>query len=340
MEEETLIGIDIGSYYVKVCKIFKKNGKEISACSLLQNVYNMEYKQKQMVLKNLLDKINSGKDSVFLAFGGRDIINRDVVLSKDRARSKDFETFVLEEIKNSVNEDLNSYHKACAIIRDFSDKELCVMFSAVPKQKIKDVISLVEGCSNLQVVGITMETLALTNSFVEFGPEYSKNENIALLNIGSKLTNIVFLNKGKVVFVKDFNWGGQDVTRGISNVYSIPEKLAEEIKKRTDLREKINFNMRNILKSSAVPLIDVLFGTIEYCITRHLVPVIDRIFITGGASLTYGLDSFIEETIGINTEKWNPLENKNIVGYSHKDYGQFCSVVMGLALEKKEENFV
>ena len=331
MEEENLIGIDIGSYYVKVCKILKKNSKEISIYSLLQNVYNMEYKQKRIVLKNLLDKINPGKDCAFLAVGGGDIINRDVVLSKDRAKSKDFEIFVLEEIKNSINEDLNSYQKACAIIRDFSDKELCVMFSAIHKQKIKDVISFVESCSNLKIVGITMEALALANSFVEFGPEYSKNENIALLNIGSKLTNIVFLNKGKVVFVKDFDWGGQDITRGISNVYSIPEKLAEEIKKRADLKEKINFNMRNILRSSGAPLMDTLFRTAEYCVTRHLIPVIDRIFITGGASLTYGLDAFVEETMGINTEKWNPLENKNIVGYSHKDYGQFCSVVMGLA---------
>ena len=62
-----MIGIDIGSYYVKICKILKRNSKEISIYSLLQNVYNMEYKQKQIVLKNLLDKINPGRDYAFLA---------------------------------------------------------------------------------------------------------------------------------------------------------------------------------------------------------------------------------------------------------------------------------
>ena len=335
-----MIGIDIGSYYVKVCKILKKNSKEISIYSLLQNVYNMEYKQKQIILKNLLDKINPGKDYAFLAVGGKDIINRDVVLSKVRAQSKDFEVFVLEEIKNSINEDLNLYQKAFTITRDVSDKELCVMFSAVHKQKIKDIISSVENFSNLQIVGITMESLALTNSFIEFGPEYGKNENIVLLNMGNKLTNIVFLNKGKVVFVKDIDWGGLDITRCISNVYSIPEKLAEEIKKRADLREKIGFNMKNILKSSVTNLIDVVFRTVEYCITRHLVTAIDRILITGGASLTYGLDTFIGEALGVNTEKWNPLVDKNVVGYSYKDCGPFCSVAMGLALEDKEEKFV
>ena len=284
----------------------------------------------------MLDKINPGKDYAFLAVGGKDIINRDVVLSKVRAQSKDFEVFVLEEIKNSINEDLNLYQKAFTITRDVSDKELCVMFSAVHKQKIKDIISSVENFSNLQIVGITMESLALTNSFIEFGPEYGKNENIVLLNMGNKLTNIVFLNKGKVVFVKDIDWGGLDITRCISNVYSIPEKLAEEIKKRADLRQKIDFNIKNVLKSAGSYLIDTLFRAVEYCVTRHFITNIDRVFITGGTSLTYGLDVFIEETLGINTEKWNPLVDKNIVGYSYKDYYQFCSVVTGLSLENKE----
>ena len=332
-----MIGIDIGSYYVKVCKILKKNSKEISIYSLLQNVYNMEYKQKQIVLKNLLDKINPGRDCAFLAVSGKGIINRDVVLSKDRAKSKDFGIFVLEEIKNSINEDLNFYQKAYAITRDFSDKELCVLFSAVHKQKIKDIISLIEDFSNLQVVGVTMEALALANSFIEFGPEYSKKENIVLLNMGHKITNVVVLNNGKIVFIKDFDWGGQNITRSISSVYNIPEKLAEEIKKRADLRQKIDFNMKNILKSSGVALVDTLFKTVEYCVTRHFITDIDRVFITGGTSLTYELDAFIEETLGISTEKWNPLVDKNIVGYSYKDYGQFCPIAMGLALENKEE---
>ena len=335
-----MIGIDIGSYYVKICKILKRNSKEISIYSLLQNVYNMEYKQKQIVLKNLLDKINPGRDYAFLAVSGTDIINRDVILSKDRAKSGNFGTFVLEEIKNSINEDLNMYQKACAITRDFSDKELCVLFSAVHKQKIKDILSLVEGFSNLQIVGVTMEALALANSFVEFGPEYSKKENVALLNMGHKITNVVILNNGKVVFVKDFDWGGQDITRAISNVYKIPEKLAEEIKKRADLRQKIDFNMKNVLKSAGSYLIDTLFRAVEYCVTRHFITNIDRVLITGGTSLTYGLDVFIEETLGINTEKWNPLVDKNIVGYSYKDYYQFCSVVTGLSLENKEEKLI
>lgn len=333
--EEKLIGIDIGNSFIKICKIVNVNKKNISVYSVMQNISRMDSKQKLMAIKNLINKINLKKDSVFLAVGGSDIINREVVLSKLKIDSKDFKSLIFEEIKNSINENMDSWYTSCAITRDFSDKEVCVMFSAVSKQKVSDIISLLEETDNIQIVGVTLESLALANSFVKFGPEYKDAESILLLNIGRDVTNIVVLNNKKIVFVKDIDFGGQNITKDIASTYVVPERLAEEIKLRVDLREKINFNMKNILKRSVSPLIETLFRTIEYCVTRQFILAIDRIVITGGGSLTDDLDIFIGETLGINTERWNPLMNNNVIGYSGKDYGHFISVALGLALEKE-----
>ncbi len=333
--EEKLIGIDIGSQYIKVCKVVNANKKNISVYSTLENVSKMDNQQKQMAIRNLMNKINIEKDNAFLAVGGSDIINRDVVLSKLEANSKDFKNAIIRKLKDSISENIDSMYTAYAVTRDISDKEICVLFSAVQQQKVKDIISLLDNFNDINVVGITMEALAVANAFIEFGPEYKKSENIMLLNIGKTITNLVVLNKEKIVFIKDFDFGGQNITGDIANVYLVPERLAEEIKIRTDLREKINFNMKNILKRSVSFLIDTVFRTIEYCTTRQLILSVDRIIITGGASVTEGLDIFIGETLGINTERWDPLMNNNIVGYSDKNYGPFISVALGLALEKK-----
>ena len=114
-------------------------------------------------------------------------------------------------------------------------------------------------------------------------------------------------------------------------------ELAEELKRRDDLRQQIAFNMKNILKKTLPGLVETIFMTIEHCVTRQFVISIDRIVVTGGGALTEGLDFFIEETLGIPTIKWNPLDNNKVVGYSNKKAGFFLPVALGLAFEKQKK---
>ena len=93
--------------------------------------------------------------------------------------------------------------------------------------------------------------------------------------------------------------------------------------------------MKNVLKKATSSLIETIFRTIEYCITRQFIISVDRIVITGGGALTEGLDSFIEETLGIPVDKWNPLTDNKFAGYTNKDCGYFIPVSLGLALEKE-----
>ena len=51
-----------------------------------------------------------------------------------------------------------------------------------------------------------------------------------------------------------------------------------------------------------------------------------------------GIDRFIFETLGINTETWNPLASEDIIGVTDKDKGFFAAIALGLALQKGEDN--
>jgi len=331
-----LIGIDIGTDSIKVCKITKMDEKNgISVFTAMQKLIGYDAELKKIVLRNLIKKIKVENDVAFLSIGGSSIINRDVILSKNKVNSKDLKKYVFDEVQNSVTEDLSSMYTSYSITREYSNKEMCVLFSAVNKKMVNSAISLFSDIENISVVGVTMETLALANSFIRYGNASKDSESILLLNIGSEVTNVVVLNNNEIVFVKDVDFGGKTITKEISNVYIVPERLAEELKIRADLREQINFNMKTILKRSASSLVETIFRTIEYCVTRQYILSVDRIVITGGGVLTDDLESFIEETLGIRTEKWNILDNNKIVGYSSKDHGFFIPIAFGLALEKE-----
>ena len=243
----------------------------------------------------------------------------------------------MQEIKASLTEELNKAYLSYSIIRNVSDKEMDVLASIVPMKKIDTKFSLINSIEKIMVRGVTLESFAVANSFIKFGPNYKKTETIILLNIGHKITNMIVLNNQNLVFVKDIDFGGHDITKEISSIYQIPEKVSEEIKRRNDIKQSINFDIKNVFKKSLSPLVETVFRTIEYCATRQLIVSVDRIVITGGCVLTEKIDSFMEETLGIPVEIWNPLENIELEGYVNKYQGCFLPVALGLALEKEKK---
>ncbi len=337
--EERLIGIDLGSKFLKVCKVlnFSQKNKDYSIVSAMVDISELDNSVKSSSIASLLKRLDLEKESVFLAVSGKDVINREIVLNRNKINSKTIKNEIKVEIENTITENLETMYSSYTILNNISEKDCNILFSAAPKEKVNAKFSLFQTMEDITVAGVNLESFALANSFITFGPNYKNSESIILINIGYKITNIVVLSNKEIVFLKDINFGGYDITKEISSLYVIPEKLAEEIKRREDLRQKVNFNMKNILKKTLSSLLDTIFRTIEHCITRQSIISLDRIVITGGGALTEGIDSFIEETIGIPTTKWNPLENNKVVGYSNKDLGYFLPVSLGLALEKEKK---
>lgn len=334
-----MIGIDLGSKFLKVCKILSNSqkGKDSSIVSAMVDISSLEQNAKISAITSLLKKIEVEKEFVYLAVSGKDIINKDIVLQRNKVNFKNIKDEIKIEVENTMTENLQSMYTAYSIIKNISEKESQIMFSAVPKEKVNIKFNLFAGMENIYVAGVTLEALALVNAFNTFGPDYKNSESILLINIGHKVTNVVVLNNQELMFIKDIDFGGYDITKDIASFYTIPEKLSEEIKRRDDLRQQINFNMKNILKKTLSSLLETIFRSIEHCITRQFIIAVDRIVLTGGGALTEGIDIFIGDVLGIPTTKWNPLENNKVVGYSNKNCGFFLPIALGLALEKEKK---
>lgn len=329
-----LIGIDIGSKYIKVCKILKEKNAEYSIlCAIVPCSPDIHSQSRN--LDKLITKMKLSKDKYFLAVGGKDLIHRDLLVPHniDRKRLK---SVVSLEFSQAVNEDISKMFSSFLVLNSNVEKKNKVLYTVAPKQKVFSKINILNSNSDLILGGVTMESLALVNAFEKFGPSYKNTESVLLANIGVNNTNIVVLKNKELVFMRDIDFGGEDITKDLTNAYTVPNKLAEEIKKRTELWQDIGLNIKNSLKKSSANFLEAIFRTIEHCITRQFIVSIDRIVITGGGAKLEGIDSFIEETLGIPTVKWNPLNDIKLKGYVNKDYGYFIPIALGLALETGE----
>jgi type IV pilus assembly protein PilM len=275
-----------------------------------------------------------------------DTISRNTVLPKS-IKQKDMDIAVLTNIQQDVQEDLNKMFKSYLVTKEMSDKENHILFIATPKKRVNERIQIVNEITNASLVGVSTDSIALTNAFNLLGPDYKSEETIILVNIGDLFTNMVVLHKKEIIFMKDIVFGGSDITKEIASLYAVPkgyvdhsnpqpisEDFAEYLKRNDDLWDKVGLSMKGVFKKSSANLLETVFRTIEYCITRQTIVSVDRIVLTGGGSIVKGIDIFIRETLGIPTEKWNPLENNEVSGLVKKEYGYFMPVALGLALEK------
>lgn len=345
-----VIGIDIGSKFIKVCKIVGdvsgKNAKKadgenqektFSVFSAMRNVSDLENVEKSDILKSLLGKLGIEKEKAFLAVGGKDLLDKNIFLSdEDGSISEEAKNEAIADFEATVKEEGEAMYITKMPIKGADKKVTNIICSAAPKDIVDNKLNIAS-VNGISIRGVTMETVALANAFEVFGPDYKNKENIILVNIGSTVTNIVVLKAGKLIYFKDIDFGGQSITKEIADTYGIKDIIAEEVKVKQDLKEKIGFYMPNILKKAATALIENIFTSIEYCVNSQFVISIERIVITGGGSLTEGLDSFVEKTMGIPTVKWNPLENNKFAGYTDKECGYFLPVSLGLALEKEHK---
>jgi len=340
-----LFGIDLGSKYIKVCKfIGQQNDSAMSLLCAMKYVKNNIDDQKK-ALTDIMNELNI-RDNYFISANSTDTVSRNIILPKS-IKQKDMDAAVLTNIEQSVHDDLNKMFKSYMVTKEVSDKENNILFIATPKKKINEKIQVVNEITTARLVGVSIDSIALTNAFNAFGPQYKSEETLILVNVGDLFTNIVVLHKQEIVFMKDIAFGGADITKEIASLYAQPkdlseyskkqpisDDLAEYLKRNDDLWDKVGLSIKGVFKKSLANLLETIFRTIEYCITRQAIVAVDRIVLTGGGSVVKGFDFFIKDTLGIPTEKWNPFENNKVQGTVKKEYGFFMPVALGLALEK------
>ena len=335
-----MLGIDLGTHFTKICKILhEKDSDKVTIASAMSMTYTNNLTNQKNNIVRILKSIDiSDKEQAFCTVEEKDIIVRDINLPKGIDK-ENLDGAVFLAVEQSLTENLSKMLYSYVVTREVSATENNILFMAVPKTKIFQRMKDFGGLNSVNVVGVTSEKIALVNAFNFFAPKYKETDTIVLVNIGDINTNVVILTKQKIIFIKDVAFGGKNITKDIANLYQIPEKLAEEIKRRPELWASFGLNIRSILKRTAANLLEVIFELIEYCSTRQSIVSVDRIVLTGGGSCVQGIDIFIRDNLGMNTEKWNPFDNENIVGIENKSLGFFMPVALGLALEKVgEEN--
>lgn len=214
---------------------------------------------------------------------------------------------------------------------DNLNKNVQVLLVAASRNKVLAYEKIIKD-SNLKLIGIEMENLAMVDSLV--GNDLG---NFVILDIGYRVCNIIYTEKGIIKANRNIDAGGSDITRVIAKSLGITPERAEMMK----VSGKDFFSLESSLNFPSIDLIiDEISRIIKTLPKKENGSGVDALILSGGTANFNGLENFISKKLGLKTIMGNPFSrvsyDKKVEPAIEKIKSQF-SVAMGLALKGIDE---
>lgn len=297
---KNLIGIDIGSYSVKVVSFSGKPGSyslKTAACFKLPREGGQPVPATPGLLAEIVksQKLKGSRAATLLT--GSSLVFRHIYLPK--MPEKDLKEAVRWEIRKETSIPPEE------IVADYTlsngskeENRLSLIAFAARKGDIEKIMSMFrEADIDLRVVEAV--PTALLASF-DLNNSWEDGINYGVLDIGdSKSTLAIFKNK-KLAFAREIPSAGQRFTTALAEGLRIDEAEAEELKIAYGLNmpEK-ETAAKGILASAIEGLCAELHRSFNFYQAQFREGSVQKLFLSGGTARLKGIEGFITEAVGI-----------------------------------------
>lgn len=330
------VGLDIGSYSVKLVKAQSSNKVYTISCLAFADIKGGNIKE---AVKDALSKVALDERRVNLGLSGKNIIIRCVLLPEmDEAT---FKSSIKYEVAKHIPfppDQMNlDYH---ILKHNAENNKMLVLIAGAKKDFVQERLKLVSELG-LQVNILDIDSLAIINmfniamssqeGFSALSGKKEKSAMAALLNIGERVSNLSLLENGVLKFSRDIIFAGGNITQKISEKAGISLDEAEKIK----LSYKAEGEYQPVIEASLADLTAELRFSFDYY-ESQTGKAIDGLYLSGAGAYLFGLDKFINAAMNIDTIVWNPFLGFEIGAQVNKEvlsdrHGRFA-VAAGLAL--------
>ena len=186
--------------------------------------------------------------------------------------------------------------------------EVEVLIAASRKEKVEDRVAAAEA-AGLKPRIMDVESYATQETFQLIGPSLPANgrdQNIALVDIGSHVSHFYVLRNNQFLFSRDQAFGGNQLTQDIQRAFNLSAEEAESAKKNQGLPENYD---SDVLQPFMETLALEITRALQFFFTSTSYNQVDQIVLAGGCSLLPGLDELVSKRAGVGTMVANPFAN-------------------------------
>lgn len=204
-----------------------------------------------------------------------------------------------------------------------------ILLSSVTNSFVEKRLDMLEAIG-LNVVGFEPDNLAMTRALAVPGPESQ-----ILIDVGRRSTDLVIVTNGEPHLTRSIPTGVEAIVRTAAQNLNIDEKQAEQFVFKFGMsKEKLEGQVFQAVSGTVDLLVTEVEKSIKFFQTRYAGNKVERIVVTGGASVIPEFPLYLANKFGINVEIGNAWRN---VSYSADRQNELLaisnqfSVAVGLA---------
>ncbi len=208
-----------------------------------------------------------------------------------------------------------------------------ILLISVPQEQIKKYQRMFK-LAGLDLKALEIESLSVARIFGGTDPTPT-----VVVDIGSRSTNIVFMEKGQLKFSSQSDFAGASLTQALAASLGISPLRAEELKKERGISGTgPNYELSTIM----LPFLDAIVNEVKKAQYKYVsqfpeTPKIERVILAGGGANLLGIEKYFERDMGILTVKGAPFgrfEYQPAIEPFVQELNPTMSVALGLALRE------
>ena len=315
--KNTAIGFDWGTSSVKVVGLRRVgNQYKLSHCFLLEFPIDYSSEQQLQAIKEQLDRSYFQDVPVMVGLPGGSMNIRYVKLPE--MSSHDFRNAAIWEVSEQLFYDLSTaliHTELLNVLQDGDLRKAYGLVVAIPRGQLQEEATkfkrLVPKFEGFGIDAFAAATAVMVNT--------SENPGmIAVLDIGARWSKLVIVKEKKIIGEREIGFGARQINEEMYSITGAEVAEAEVLKRRVRvIRDdgEIQFlcDVKNkelsgeAVKFTLEQLTQELQLSLQF-FAAQLRQDIDKVYLTGGATLMKGMEIYFAEKLALPVEVFNPFE--------------------------------
>ncbi len=340
-----VVGLDVGSFAVKLVELKERKGNEF----LLQRLGVEPLSPEAIVDGSIMDSSlvvdaiqklgdeTAVKNTNFAtSLSGHSVIIKKIDLPA--MAPEELAESIQWEAEQYIPFDINDVKLDYVLVSDNeASDQMEVLLVAVKRDKVNDYVSVISQAGRMPAL-VDVDAFAIQNAY-EANYDVDPMKVIALVNMGSSVTNINILARGTTVFWRDISFGGNQFTEALQREFNLSFDQAEALKRGESVDRYSGADARGVLDTVSGEMAAEIQKTFDFFGATSSEGSVDELVLSGGCALTPNLADSLRERFGVQTTLMDPFRR---IGFKDSDFdpgwiqsiAPMMAVSVGLAIRK------
>ena len=323
-KKSALLGLDISSTAVKLLELSRSSGR--SGAQFRVESYAVEpLPANAVVEKNIADvdavgqaihnvvrRSGSKLKHAAVAVSGSAVITKTITMPASLSDSE-METQIQLEADQYIPYPLEEVNIDFEIlgVSEKNPEMMDVLLAASRSENVDDRVAALD-IAGLTAEVVDVEAYAMENAFTQVADQLSsggEDQTIAIADIGATTTTLNVLHNGKIIYTREQNFGGRQLTEEIQRRYGLSVDEAGMAKRQGGLPDNY---VPEVLEPFKEAMAQQVSRSLQFFFSSSAYSSVDHIVLAGGSSSIPGVEELIEEKLGIPTIVANPFASMSV----------------------------